>query len=263
MNDAIKVMLDCEQAEIVERVQKAYWNGRYVPVQFVMRLPDTESELVLMARVHILVNSLPAADTIFKILVSPNSDDLASSVVNQQGRSYRQHFFSYAKEDRREVMKARRALKLANTEAFMDVLSMRAGEDWEHRLEEEIERRDVFVLFWSRHARASGWVIREAEYALKCAKRDPSNPQPKMQPYPLEPPDTAGDPPESLRELHLNDPDLYPILYEERRAHAKHVEAQEDAEAKRILLLGGLTVAMVGFCLSAIVVANYVVARFL
>jgi hypothetical protein len=99
---------------------------------------DTESELVLTEKVHIVVNSLPAADTIFWILVSPNASDLASSVVDQQGR---QHFSSYAKEDRVEVMKARRGLKLANTEAFMDVLSMRAGEHWERRLEEEIERR--------------------------------------------------------------------------------------------------------------------------
>jgi TIR domain len=185
MHDAIKVTLDCEETKIVERVQETYWNGRYVPVQFQMQVPNTKSELVLTPKVHIYVNSILAADTIFQIVVSPDAPELALSKVDQQGQSYRKRFLSHAKEDRAEVLKVRRAVKnLAGGDNFIDVLSMEPGEQWEPRLEKEIKQCDLFVLFWSRHARASEWVMREAELAWKCSKKDPSNPQPKMQPYP-------------------------------------------------------------------------------
>jgi hypothetical protein len=77
MHDAIKVTLDCEETKIVERVQETYWNGRYVPVQFQMQVPNTKSELVLTPKVHIYVNSILAADTIFQIVVSPDAPELA------------------------------------------------------------------------------------------------------------------------------------------------------------------------------------------
>ena len=264
MHDAIKVTLDCEEAKIVERAQTTYWNGRYVPVHFQMELPNTECELVLTPKVQISVNSILEADTFFRIVVSPDTPNLALSKVDQQSRSYRKRFLSHAKEDKAEVLKVRRAVKnLAGGENFIDVLSMEPGEQWEPRLEEEIKRCDLFVLFWSRHARASEWVMREAELAWKCSKKDPSNPQPKIQPYPLEPLETAGDPPEFLSKLHFRDPDLYAILVEDRRKHDEYVKAKEDEEGKRILMLGGVVVATVGFCFSAIVVANYVVERLL
>jgi hypothetical protein len=264
MHDAIKVTLDCEEAKIVERAQEIYWNGRYVPVQFQLELPNTEYELVLTPKIYVFVNSILAADTIFRIVVSPDTPDLALSKVDQQGRSYRKRFLSHAREDKAEVMKSRRTLKrLAGGETFMDFLSMDPGEQWESRLEKEIKQCDLFVLFWSRYARASEWVVREAEFAWKCSKEDLSNPRPKMQPYPLEPLEIAGDPPAFLSELHFEDPDLHLILNEERRKHDEYVKAREDEEGEKILMLGGVVLATLGFCLSAFVVANYVVERLL
>jgi len=228
MNDAIKVKLDCEGATIVERVKRTYWNGRWVLVQFQMQPPDTESELKVTAKVEVFVNSVVRAETIFWIVVSPNAPDLVSSVVDQHGRSYRKLFFSYATEDKLEALRTWYGLKkITGIEPFMDLVSLRAGEHWERRLEEEIDRRDVFVLFWSRHARASDWVTRETDYALKCSKRDPINPRPKVQILPLEELDTAGSPPESLSRFHLNDPDLQPILAEQRRRDIEQMKDQE------------------------------------
>jgi hypothetical protein len=263
MHDAIRVTLDCEEAKIAERVKKTHWNGRYVTVQFQMQLPDTESQRVLTPRVMVYVNRVPRADTFFKIVVSPDARDPALSIVDQQGRSYRKYFFSYANEDRLKVMEIRRAYKRNGLEPFMDVFSLRAGERWESRLQEEIERHDVFTLFWSRHAKASEWVLREADVAMKCSKRDPSNPQPRMDVYPLESKDIAGDPPEFLRELHFNDPDLYAIQCEEKRKDDEYVKAKEDEEGEKLLKLGGVVLATLGFCLSTFVVAHYVVERLL
>ena len=44
---------------------------------------------------------------------------------------------------------------------------MQPGEEWEPRLFDEIDRCDVFYLFWSKHAAASSMVQREAERAYE------------------------------------------------------------------------------------------------
>ena len=68
--------------------------------------------------------------------------------------------------DRGEVIKRAQGLKAGGTNFFNDLLSLEPGEEWEKRLYEEIDRCDVFYLFWSSRAKASEWVMKEIEYAL-------------------------------------------------------------------------------------------------
>jgi TIR domain len=51
---------------------------------------------------------------------------------------------------------------------FLDAVSLRSGEIWERRLYEEIDRSDVFMLFWSKNVEQteSKWIEREVTYAL-------------------------------------------------------------------------------------------------
>src|SRR5262249_3970091 len=104
-----------------------------------------------------------------------------------------------------------RALKM---EFFQDVLKITPGERWERRLYSEIESCDVFLLFWSSHAKASKWVVREAEYALQVSKNVLGQPL-EIIPILLEGP-PPPDPPPSLQEIHFNDPIRYVIFAEER-----------------------------------------------
>jgi hypothetical protein len=220
MKDAIHITLDCDSAKIANPVQSAFWNGRFVNLQFIMQLPATESELVLISKLRVFVNSVPAGNVIFRITVSPSVSSLVSSAIHQEGHLYRKYFLSYAKEDRAEVLKVAQTLKFLNVDYFQDILNLDPGERWKRRLFQEIEHRDVFVLFWSHHAKASKFVIKEAEHALRCSKRDPTNPRPEISPYPLVPPYSV-EPPASLREIQFNDPIRYAILVEEKRAKKK------------------------------------------
>ena len=77
---------------------------------------------------------------------------------------------------------------------FVDDVSIIPGEAWKTRLESEIRQRDVFLLFWSRHAQESTYVDWEWRTAL-AAKRD-------ILPQALEPAEVAP-PPKELSDLQF------------------------------------------------------------
>lgn len=57
-------------------------------------------------------------------------------------------------------------------ELFIDVDSLRAGEDWRAGLARAIDGVDVFQLFWSRHSAASEYCQHEWQYAYASRCRD-------------------------------------------------------------------------------------------
>src|SRR4029453_8986434 len=101
--------------------------------------------------------------------------------------------------------KAAQLLSALRVQCFQDVLSQRPGDRWRERLFSEIEKCDVFLLFWSRYARESEWVIKEAEYALLYSKLAPTKQPREIVPILLEGPPPPA-PPKSLEEINFNDP---------------------------------------------------------
>jgi hypothetical protein len=114
-------------------------------------------------------------------------------------RAPRTAFASFASKDRNRVLDRIASLRLAaGLDVFMDCLSLRPGEEWKKSLLTEIRKRELFLLFWSRHAQASQWVEWEWRTALKVKKRE------AIQPHPLDPVDEAP-PPKELSMLHFGD----------------------------------------------------------
>ena len=93
---------------------------------------------------------------------------------------------------------------------FMDCVSLRAGQDWERSLEQEITACDLFLLFWSSHAKDSKWVTWEWQTALR---------QKGIQAIQLRPlqPVREVEPPEELKRLHFDDPLM--VMREYYRLH--------------------------------------------
>ena len=90
---------------------------------------------------------------------------------------------------------------------FQDILDLNPGERWRKRLWKEIDRCDIFVLFWSKAAQESEWVIKEADRAWR---RQASNGglRPALRPEVLEHP--APVPSEDwLGDFHFDDPKYY------------------------------------------------------
>ena len=83
-------------------------------------------------------------------------------------------------------------------DVFLDVLSLRSGEDWAQALVRTIPASDVFYLFWSEHAKRSEWVEREWRCALEIRGLDFIDPVPLVSPE-------LVPPPAELAAKHFND----------------------------------------------------------
>jgi hypothetical protein len=95
------------------------------------------------------------------------------------------------------------AFRIAGLNIFQDNLDLEPGERWAQSLYREIDKCDVFLLFWSRAAAASEWVAKEIAHAVACKAGNEDRP-PAIQPVPIEGP-PPPPPPEALRHLHFND----------------------------------------------------------
>ena len=140
------------------------------------------------------------------------ADDQAD-IRGHAARRYRHAFLSYASPDRAEVLKRAQALKAVHVDFFKDLLSLEPGEIYPPRLYEEIDRCDLFLLFWSSHAKASRWVTDETDRALARRGGKPDAP-PDIVPIVLEGPPVPA-PPESWKDIHFNDWLRYVIAAEE------------------------------------------------
>ncbi|HEV3469795.1 MAG TPA: TIR domain-containing protein [Pyrinomonadaceae bacterium] len=142
----------------------------------------------------------------------------------QKQVTHRKAFISYCSKDLAEVSERVQMLRAEGVECFMDVLQLRAGEDWQAMLYHYIDESDVFYLFWSRSAKASLEIRKEIDYALRRKADDERNP-PELVPIPLEGPPIVP-PPEDLGHLHFNDPMLY---FRSAAAHARQAASDNGA----------------------------------
>ena len=131
-------------------------------------------------------------------------DQVASPRSEPQGESARRYehaFLSYASADRKEVLKRAQVLQAAGISFFQDVLKLDPGVRWEREIYKNIDKCDLFLLFWSPAAKDLQWVIKEAEYALR---RRGEGDIPDIVPVILQSPPPLP-PPAGLAAIHIDD----------------------------------------------------------
>jgi len=172
------------------------WNGRFSSVDMDLFLPLDFDKKQL--RLHGRVYSDDAVVTDLKMILEVNT--LYPQEVPCEKCALRSAFVSYASADRDQVVSRIQGIQLAapDLDLFFDVENLKRGEHWERRLYKEIEKRDLFYLFWSKNAAASPWVAKELAHAISHKSLD------AIEPVPLEPPDECP-PPEALKDRHFND----------------------------------------------------------
>jgi len=188
-----------------EPVCSVVWNGKTVSVQFIVRAPADTTRHGVYGRLRVSIEGVPVGCIAFKTAIGAVTSGPVE--VENGAEYYRKAFVSYASVDRTEVLKSVRIMRRLGIDVFQDLLSLEPGERWERRLYQEIDRCDLFFLFWSSAARNSEWVGKEWRYAL--ARKGPAEiSPPDIIPVIIEGPPPVPPPPE-LEHLHFNDHLIY------------------------------------------------------
>jgi len=214
----LSVTLEIPALVVHEPFDRLVWNRTPANVSFPVTAPEDADSGEHAGTARITVNGLLIASVRFVVTVG--GDDVPEVVDRTVERMRaKSAFASYASEDRADVLARIQGMNVASPglDVFVDVLSLRSGDNWEEKLREHVPSKDVFYLFWSIPASRSEWVEREWRLALE--ERDLGY----ITPVPLEDPAVAA-PPGELSSLHFNDAYLAYIRYEQwKRERAANV----------------------------------------
>jgi len=182
------------------------WDGEIANAAFRVTVPAGIAPGCHHGTASILSLGMQIARLSFEIEVAGAVDNVGPLATEEH--PIRTVFASYASEDRIEVLKWKRAADTLGVDTFVDVLSLRTGQNWERELWQQVPSRDLFCLFWSEHARDSRWVEKEWRCALEARGIDYIHPVPLSDPHQVRPPR------ELARHLHFEDLTRIVLEYE-------------------------------------------------
>jgi hypothetical protein len=174
------------------------WEGQIGNVTFGVKVPQNAKMGRRVGAATIHWNGFQLAIIFFEIHVGRKATSLKQ--IKAKLKHHRTAFASYASPDRDEVMKRIQGMQKVAPELdiFVDIDSLRSGQDWWQEIQKVIPSRDVFYLFWSGNAKASKWV--EEEWRCALSKRGIHF----IDPCPLVSPQVVP-PPMELESLHFYD----------------------------------------------------------
>jgi hypothetical protein len=175
------------------RVMPVLVDGASMP-----RSSDLPDDLKLLARRNALEVSHNRFNADFDRLVTAIEKVLQQLEPKREARHYHTCFCSYSGADRKEMFTFAQFMRAMGVD-LIDALKLRGGDEWNLRIFEIIDKSDIFVLIWSKNARASQYVEKEWRYALMRNKKYGS---PDIRPISLQGPAIAPVPRE-LQAYHF------------------------------------------------------------
>lgn len=179
-------------------VQGFVWDGQPRIVEFEVQVPADAAPTRMVLRFYVRLAGVVLERVLLdlEISVARPASVWARHEVSTK-RLPTTAFASYSSLDRLRVLDRVAAIRIAaGIDVFLDCLDLNPSEKWEPRLRDEIDTRDLFILFWSSAAAQSRWVTWEWERALVAKGLD------AMQIQPLE---NGIQPPRKLRAVHMAD----------------------------------------------------------
>lgn len=145
------------------------WDGTWQQEDFSIRVrEDAPQAHSILLKFKLAVANFPLGRVLASVEIKNNRD--ASDRQLNKAKLANTAFASYAREDWKEVVDCIRYIESylrGSVRFWIDQVDLIAGEQWQERLEEELRKRDVFVLFWSEYANRSEYVHWEIDQALK------------------------------------------------------------------------------------------------
>jgi TIR domain len=156
------------------RRQTIVWNKTLTEVSFqIQNLSSADADEACRGDVLIFAKDLLIAQIPMSFSVAGNYGSRTPELQTNSGQMISQVFGSYAHLDTDVVARFRAAYRALGIHLFIDALDIDGGEPWRRFLEEQIERSDLFQLFWSEAAAASKAVEGEWRHALKVEAKRP------------------------------------------------------------------------------------------
>ncbi len=169
------------------------WQGNKSILDFDVAVPGDAEEGTIPLKFDVAIEGIIVARLRLEleITASPRKKGQAATT----GEPAKSAFASYSSKDRMRVLDRVDAIKIAaGLDVFQDCLDLNPGEQWKPRLDKEIRQRDLFLLFWSKNASESKWVVWELDTAMKEKGEE------ALQLHPLDP---GVKPPPGLEQLHI------------------------------------------------------------
>jgi len=190
--------LRIEDMEIEDAVQTILWEGEIGNANYAAKVPEGTDLGTKQGNASIHIDGLRIATIHFLIHVVDPSEKGAEEVpvaqIPVQEHRIETAFASYARKDMDEVLPRIQGIQkaLPSLNIFLDILSLRSGQNWEQEIRKIIPIRDIFYLFWSENAKNSHWVEVEWRCALETRGIDFIDPVPMVSPEIVPPPPELG-----------------------------------------------------------------------
>ena len=173
----LTVMIHCDKLKFNQMGAMQVWKAPFVRFDFKFSADESLIDEIVEGRVAILLGMIEIASIDFKMSVGAANPLAAVNALPEKPTlsldaspttpPYQKIFISYSRQDSIVAEQYRTAQTMLGNTIFMDIHSIRPGEDWEIALKRFITEADVFQLFWSEHSAVSEHVRFEWEYALK------------------------------------------------------------------------------------------------
>jgi TIR domain len=221
----IDVTLEAHGLVIDHSTQYLIWRGNPRACQFLVTVPRKAVRRTYYLETSLSIDGTPIGVLGFILRIGSVQKAKIVEIRGERSRRHDYAFVSYASPDRGEVYKRVQALNATGIKYFQDRLSLEPGTHWKPRLRQEIDRCDLFLLFWSEHAAKSKWVIWETKYALRRQKATPWR-LPYIWPVPLAGVSRAPVP-KWLSHIHFHDPLRDQMVADETDRQRDKIRAQK------------------------------------
>ncbi|MCB9437328.1 MAG: toll/interleukin-1 receptor domain-containing protein [Anaerolineales bacterium] len=222
----IEVIPLCEGITFSPETIKKPWVGDWIRFNFDFTVPNHYAEDELWIYISIQIKGIEIAHIKLSCEISASQTSPFSLAVDRLRRfsqpsvaksnplesaaqranfstagPYRRIFISYSHRDQAVALsRADEIERVLGDKVFIDVKSLRAGEDWQYKIAEAIQICDIFHLLWSSNSAQSDYCRYEWSYALnhKCPENRCIG---VIRPIFWEEP--MPNPPEELQHLHF------------------------------------------------------------
>ena len=195
----LTIMINIEGFDVQDPIDTMVFESVPTNASFIIKVPADCTTGEYPGKAVVNYQGVTIAKIVFLIYIDTNE---ARNYVDHSLKTLypKSAFASYASENRGEVLSRIQGMKKVAPELdiFIDIFSLRSGQNWQEKLEQHVPTKDTFYLFWSQPAARSKWV--EREWRLALSRRGLKY----IDPVPLDEPDLVP-PPKELSALHFSD----------------------------------------------------------